>query len=329
MSQEIARRIVNDPVGWHRSMAAEIDRIADESPVQLVQLVDQLRAVDRYVKKHDRAALAELRRTARLAEWRMARLWPVNPDGVNRTDDRPPLTPVKGSDHVLWSRIYTVGRADLDLITNPSDPGELTQTAIIRKVQPVKRRYEGVTQGDAAELLADIEPGSVDLILTDPPYGDQSRHLYTWLGEFAARALRPGGSLVVLTGQSRIADDIARLTAPAPLRYWWTFAMIHSHGTQRLPGIFTFCGWKPLLWIVHGTRSGRDMIPDTLRGTSAPDKDQHEWAQSDNVMPIITTLCPEGGLIVDPFAGTGLWGRMASEHGRRWVGTDLGGAVIG
>lgn len=33
-------------------------------------------------------------------------------------------------------------------------------------------------------------------------------------------------------------------------------------------------------------------------------------------------LCPEGGLVVDPFAGTGTMGHAALDQGRRWLGAD-------
>jgi hypothetical protein len=195
---------------------------------------------------------------------------------------------------------------------------------VIRWTTPPRIASVDVRRGDAREVLGDVEDRTVDLILTDPPYGDESRELYSWLGEFAARTLRPGGSLVVLTGQSRLPDDIKRLSADG-LRYWWTFSMLHG-ASQRLPGVFVMAGWKPALWFVRGHRAGRDMIGDVLRG-KAYDKDEHEWAQGAGVGPVIR-LCPESGLIVDPFAGTGRWGELAVSMGRRWIGADIGGAVI-
>jgi DNA modification methylase len=39
-------------------------------------------------------------------------------------------------------------------------------------------------------------------------------------------------------------------------------------------------------------------------------------------VPIECNTLP-GELIVDPFAGTGEWGRKAAEMGRRWIGCDV------
>jgi len=42
------------------------------------------------------------------------------------------------------------------------------------------------------------------------------------------------------------------------------------------------------------------------------------------VAPCILAGCPVGGLVLDPFLGSGTVGVVAERLGRRWVGTDLG-----
>jgi hypothetical protein len=37
--------------------------------------------------------------------------------------------------------------------------------------------------GDCREVLADVPPNSVPLVLTDPPYGDEAEPLYQWLAD--------------------------------------------------------------------------------------------------------------------------------------------------
>ena len=44
----------------------------------------------------------------------------------------------------------------------------------------------------------EIADNSIDLILTDPPYGEQYLPLYQELAKLAVRVLNPGGSLVFL-----------------------------------------------------------------------------------------------------------------------------------
>jgi site-specific DNA-methyltransferase (adenine-specific) len=40
------------------------------------------------------------------------------------------------------------------------------------------------------------------------------------------------------------------------------------------------------------------------------------------VEPFIKTLCPPGGTVLDPFAGSSSTGDVASRHGRRYIGID-------
>jgi hypothetical protein len=73
--------------------------------------------------------------------------------------------------------------------------------------------------GDFREVLQDIEPGTVTLILTDPPYPTEYLPLWTDLGKWGAQALCEGGSLIAYCGQSILPDVLNRLNEH--LRYWW------------------------------------------------------------------------------------------------------------
>jgi len=174
--------------------------------------------------------------------------------------------------------------------------------------------------GDCREVLADVPDNSVPLILTDPPYGDEAEPLYGWLAEFAARVLIPGGSLICYTGHSRLDRDMAILSER--LRYWWLLVMPHDQA-QRLAGKFVIVNFKPVLWYVKEFRRGRSLVPDMLLSPKR-EKEQHNWGQGDGgVGPLIEHLTDPGELIVDPFAGTGTWGKRAHAMGRQWLGADI------
>jgi site-specific DNA-methyltransferase (adenine-specific) len=179
----------------------------------------------------------------------------------------------------------------------------------------------GIRRGDFREVLQDLPPGSVDLILTDPPYAEEALPLYEALGEFAARVLKPGGSLICYTGQSTIFKAHALLEKH--LRYWWLLSLTHSSGGQKMPGKWVIIEWKPILWFVKESRRDNNFLIDRIQGTP-PRKKLHDWAQGvEEVTPIIETLTSPGDLIVDPFAGSGSFGVMAEKLGRRFIGADL------
>ena len=68
-----------------------------------------------------------------------------------------------------------------------------------RRTEEVPERVEGpgfeLRCGDFREVLADVEPGSVDAIVCDPPYDDAGVPLYSDLSAFAARVLPPWPAL--------------------------------------------------------------------------------------------------------------------------------------
>ena len=188
-----------------------------------------------------------------------------------------------------------------------------------RNAQPIPDGMD-LRYGDARDRLDDVPQSSVALVLTDPPYGDESEPLYEWLAKWAARVLVPGGSLICYTGQSRLDRDM-RIFGEH-LRYWWSLAMMH-HQSQRLPGKFVIAGFKPVLWYVKDHRRGRSLVPDVLK-PPARDKELHNWAQGEGgVSALIEHLTEPGETIADPFAGTATWGRIAASMGRRWVGATL------
>jgi 16S rRNA G966 N2-methylase RsmD len=180
--------------------------------------------------------------------------------------------------------------------------------------------------GDFREVLDDIEIGSVALILTDPPYPAEYLPLWSDLGEWAAKHLIDGGSLIGYSGQGNLPEVLTRLSEH--LRYWWTLALIHSHGSQNLPGKWVSPGWKPVVWFVRDTRATQTMVADTIKGSpprkTIPTGDDGTWAQGvDELGPIISALTAPGDLIVDPFAGSGTTGIAAARYGRRFIGADL------
>jgi hypothetical protein len=198
--------------------------------------------------------------------------------------------------------------------------------ATSRNAEPLPDGME-LRIGDCRIALADVPDGSVPQILTDPPYGDEAAPLYEWLADFAAAKLIPGGSLICYSGQWFAHRDIAILSSK--LRWWWLMAMRHDQ-SQRLMGKFVIANFKPVYWLVKDHRRGRTMVPDVLISPKM-DKRLHDWSQGHGgVDSVIEHLSEPGELIVDPFAGTGVWGYHAVNMGRRWLGADVveGGSEI-
>jgi site-specific DNA-methyltransferase (adenine-specific) len=175
---------------------------------------------------------------------------------------------------------------------------------------------------------ADVGIGSADWIITDPPYEKKYLSLYADLSEFAARVLKPGGSLLAMVGQSYLPEILQLLSRH--LRYHWTLAY-HTPGGQAVQlwdrKVNTF--WKPVLWFVKDRYAG-DWIGDVCSSAvNDNDKRFHEWGQSESGMAdIIERFTYPGQTICDPFCGGGTTGVVAVRMNRLFIGIDRDGEAV-
>ena len=195
-------------------------------------------------------------------------------------------------------------------------------------------RLADVPQGDDFSIVAgdfrtaEVADGSVDWIITDPPYPAEFLPLFGDLSAFAERVLRPGGSLLAMVGQSYLPTVMALLGER--LTYQWTLSYL-TPGGQAVQlwdrKVNTF--WKPLLWYVKGEYAGK-WIGDVSRSdVNDNDKRFHGWGQSESGMAdIIERLTEPGDMVLDPFAGGGTTGIVAKALGRRFLGIELRAELV-
>jgi 16S rRNA G966 N2-methylase RsmD len=176
--------------------------------------------------------------------------------------------------------------------------------------------------GDLDARADDLDPGSVDLIVTDPPYTLEALDLWGQLAEHAAKWLKPQGILAALSGQLFLLDVLDRLREH--LVYGWTYCQPLPGSSSRVLPRHIGQAWKPWLAFSNGPwPSGRiDWHPDVLDGVPMA-KTLYHWQQSTGpAAQLIHFLAPENGLVLDPFAGTGTYGIAALQTGRRFVGIE-------
>lgn len=176
---------------------------------------------------------------------------------------------------------------------------------------------------DIRKGLSEIEDNSIDFIITDPPYPKEYLPLFADLSKLAARVLKPGGSLIVMSGQSYLPDVIQLLGIE--MKYHWCMAYVTPGGQS--PQLFhkkvnTF--WKPVLWFVKDEYAG-DWVGDVLKSAvNDNDKRFHEWGQSfSGMMDIVERFTNPGDIILDPFLGGGTTGVVSVCSGRKFIGADI------
>ncbi len=175
---------------------------------------------------------------------------------------------------------------------------------------------------------ASIEPGSIDVIITDPPYAAEYLPLYSVLSQQAEKWLRPGGSLIVMCGQYYLPEVMARISKH--LTYHWTACYLTPGGQAAhiIPRcVNTF--WKPLLWFVKGAYDSGWIGDVTKSDPNDNDKQHHHWGQSESGMTdIIMRWTDAGAKILDPFLGGGTTVLIAAELGRNAIGFDINQAHV-
>lgn len=205
-----------------------------------------------------------------------------------------------------------------------------------RRAQPVEPATVvgdvDIRHGDFRQVLNDIEPGTVDAIITDPPYPGEYVDLFTDLSHLAARILKPSGVLVVMCGQYYLPDYITRLSTA--MRYRWTAAYIAQGARTHVHTPRVATGWKPLLLYQRYDAQDVPFLVDDLfdvstTGDAIASRRFHHWGQAEPGIAEIVERCTErGALVVDPFLGGGTTAVVCRNLGRRFVGCDIDPAAV-
>lgn len=213
---------------------------------------------------------------------------------------------------------------------------------------------------DAMRVLADLPTGSVDAIVTDPPYssggqfrGDRTQAtgskyssaevdvlpdfggdnrdqrsfllwMNLWLGE-AVRVVRPGGACVLFTDWRQLPT----MTDALQVGGWvWRgvvpWAKPWSRPAFKQRAYINQCEY--VVWGTAGGATGSHGATEPLAGfyqAASPRDREHQTQKPLGVMRDLVKIAQEGGTVLDPFMGSGTTGAAALIEGRRFIGCEL------
>ena len=211
-----------------------------------------------------------------------------------------------------------------------------TRTEVLRRVKEKDKDYRikqekiyrnnsvsdiDIRKGDFKKVLADVK--NIDAIITDPPYPKEYIQCFSDLSKFASEHLKKDGFIAIYSGQYNLPEVIHRLSEH--LTYVWTFCLYHVGKMQLVNGVNIMCGWKPVLIFSNGRKKMRFSAYDVLISEKR-EKHSHEWQQSESgVKSLIEIFSKPNELIVDPFAGSGTFLKVANEMGRKAKGAEING----
>lgn len=180
--------------------------------------------------------------------------------------------------------------------------------------------------GDSTELLKTFPDKSVDLILTDPPYGidlkydnyeDTDENWYILMGKILPEILRVSKMAILPSTKIKRLKWIYTNFPPDWLIAWYKGSTGHA-------SYIGFNDWEPHL--VYGRTRNRLYMHDYFQTRASPKKGTFdhpcpkpiEWADW-----LIERATKEGDLIIDPFCGSGTTLVSAKKHNRLYIGIDL------
>lgn len=213
--------------------------------------------------------------------------------------------------------------------------------------------------GDCLAWLRTLPNESVDALITDPPYssggayrGDRvssTDDKYTrteYMDRFASfdgdardqrsfaywealvlseclRIVKPGGVCAVFTDWRQLPSTTDAVQAGG---WIWRGIAAWDKGDGARPSRGRFRSQSEfIVWGSRGPMSvDRDapVLPGVLRCTVRQDDKHHQTGKPTEVMRWLAKFCERGGVILDPFAGSGTTGVGALLEGFRFIGCE-------
>ncbi len=212
--------------------------------------------------------------------------------------------------------------------------------------------------GDALLLLGEVKTESVDLVLTDPPYssggmfrGDRAgpstnaKYVQTgtiahrgdfdgdsrdqrgflawaslWLAE-SWRVTKPGGSCLIFTDWRQLPTMTDAIQAGGWL---WRGVVVWDKTNIARPRSGFSARAEYIVWGTRGAYDA-DIYLQGVISAAAPrgDERRHMTEKPIGLLEQLIEICPAGGLVLDPFAGSGSTLDAARNRGRHALGFEL------
>lgn len=215
-------------------------------------------------------------------------------------------------------------------------------------------------RGDMLRWLTEQPDGAFDALITDPPYssggqfrGDRmgstddkytqrefrgarpdfegdnrDQHSFlTWMAIWlmeVKRVLRPGAPVVVFSDWRQYPTMSDALQAGGMV---WRGVAIWDKTEGARPQMGAFRNQvEYILWGSNGPFQGSEAVgclPGVFRYPVKQSDKHHQTGKPTPLMRDVVRICPPGGVVLDPFAGSGTTGVAALLEGRRFVGCEL------
>jgi len=204
--------------------------------------------------------------------------------------------------------------------------------------------------GDCLDILPTLEDGSVDVVITDPPYytddnwsnhqtlsgADDARMNHKWKDDFSwlqeiPRVLKVGGQWFSFSNNDGLSFLIlaAKEVGLKPLR---RLTWVKTNPRPSIPRRIFRNDTESCMWgttggapTYFGATDQRDALSvDHLPICGGKERTSHPTQKPLKLMMRYVRIgCPTGGVILDPFMGSGTTGVACVQTGRSFIGIEL------
>ena len=176
--------------------------------------------------------------------------------------------------------------------------------------------------GDCLDVMAEMEAGSVDAVVTDPPYGvgvgyssieDTKEALALLIGEFMPHVTRLAELVLITCGNGN-----QHLYPPPDHTLCWHIPAGNGYNP------WGFSTWQPILGYGKPYRKNGNAYPDSISMSPRSDKNGHPCPKPTKLMVhILERYTAPGSTILDPFMGSGTTGVACMQTGRNFIGIEI------
>lgn len=202
-----------------------------------------------------------------------------------------------------------------------------------------------IRQGDALEHLRKLGSDCFDAVITDPPYnvgkdygegpeGDRREDYESWLAQVLGECRRVSRDGVIFTpGATNVELALRAVRAGGLTPHRWLGWHKREFAGDLWNGGPAMC-WEPVLWSSKAEKPrfnkrfgtvGRDfLVVNETKNDPFKGPDAHPNPKPLPVMHwLVGLFVPEGGSVLDPFAGSGAALRAAEDLGHDSLGIEL------
>lgn len=253
---------------------------------------------------------------------------------MGKNDDAPDASRWRSS----WRLTSRLGAGST---TEASSPAPSTSGAEpTKEVRRMIIQENTIIHGDSLTVLRQMEPESVDAIITDPPYGinyvsqtgasiKNDKSPFIWFLYDAFRVLKSGeagrGGLICFTRwdvEQTFIDAMKIAGFNVKSEVIWdkvyhgmgdtkaAFAPSHENIVFAVKGKYSFPGSRPKDLVTFPKINSSKMVHPTEKPVGL-------------LANLISSVTKPGDLILDPFAGSGSTLVAAKKTGRRFIGIEL------